>query len=90
MAYNLASLGSDKECIKVYNPAKQELIGTYETYAKAQVATGITDRILKVMAVKKQRRFSPALNMEIAVRVKLMTAEEEKTLRTRNKYDKYE
>ena len=90
MALNLSSFGSENECIKIYNPAKKELIGTYETYAKAQLATGITDRILKTMAIKKQRRFSPRLNMEIAVRVKIMTPEEEKTLKAKSKYNKYE
>lgn len=66
----LNQFGMEDECIKVYDVEKKEVIGTYNTYAKAEVATGLTAKVLRIAATSKTRRFSPRLNKEIAIRVK--------------------
>lgn len=65
----LDKFGADDICIKIYDPSKQEVIGTYDTYTKAERATGITIKVLKIAARTKTRRFSPLLNKEVAIRL---------------------
>lgn len=62
-------LGIEDECIKIYNPAKQELIGVYNSYVEASKRTGISQRVLRMAVRNKTRRFSPLLKIEIAARV---------------------
>lgn len=69
MNMRVAQLGSENECIKIYDPSKQELIATYDTYNKAERATGITIKVLKIAARTKTRRFSPVLQKEVAIRL---------------------
>lgn len=61
--------GFESECIKIYNPENQELLGTYDTYTKAERATGITSKVLRIAAKTKTRRFSPLLNKQVAIRL---------------------
>lgn len=65
----LNQLGMEDECIKVYDVEKKELIGTYDTYVKAEKATGLNVKVLKGAVVAKTRRFSKLLNKEIAIRL---------------------
>ena len=65
----LNQLGMEDECIKVYDVEKKELIGAYDTYVKAEKATGLSVRVLKGAVVAKTRRFSKLLNKEIAIRL---------------------
>lgn len=60
---------TEDQRIKVYNPEKKELIGEYDTYKKAEKATGLSAKILRGAALSKTRRYSPYLKMEIAVRL---------------------
>jgi len=61
--------GMENECIKIYDPSNQELLGTYDTYTKAERATGISVKVLKIAARTKTRRFSSSLNKEVAIRL---------------------
>lgn len=65
----LENYGMTDECIKVYDPEKKELIATYDTYTKAERATGISAKILKVAVKTKTRRYSPTLQKQIAIRL---------------------
>lgn len=69
-------IGVEDECIKIYNPAKQELLKTFDTYGQASKYLGINDRVLRGAARSKKRKYSPFLNMEIAIRVKKKTEED--------------
>jgi hypothetical protein len=55
-------------CIKVYDPTQQKLIAVYENYMRAAQKLGITPKILYHRIIFKKRVFSPAFNLEIAVR----------------------
>jgi hypothetical protein len=61
-------IGSDDECIKIYNPAKQELLKTVDNYNDASKFTGLSAKIIRIAAATKTRRHSPFLNMEVAFR----------------------
>jgi hypothetical protein len=65
----LNTFGLEDECIKVYDVEKKELIESYPTYAKAERATGLSQKILRGAVKNKTRRFSPVLNKEIAIRL---------------------
>jgi len=65
----IGDLMAQDECIKIYDPSKQELIKECNNYVEAEVFTGIPNRKLRDAAVHKTRRFSPFLNKEIAVRI---------------------
>jgi hypothetical protein len=62
-------IAAENEYLKIYDPAKQELIKECDTYVDAERFTGISNRILRGAAIHKTRRFSPFLNKEIAIRV---------------------
>ena len=64
-------IGTEDECIKVYDPAKQELLKVFDTYGEVSRYTGLTQKILRNAAITKTRRFSPYLNKEIALRIGL-------------------
>ena len=64
-------IGTEDECIKVYDPAKQELLKVFDTYGEVSRYTGLTQKILRNAAISKTRRFSPYLNKEIALRIGL-------------------
>lgn len=74
-------IGNEDECIKVYNPAKQELLRTFDTYGQAANYLGISHKILRNAAHSKTRRFSPLLNMEVAIRVRKKTEEDRQIIR---------
>lgn len=57
------------EYLKIYDPAKQELIKECDNYVEAELFTGIANKKLRNAAVSKTRRFSPFLNKEIAIRI---------------------
>jgi hypothetical protein len=57
------------EYLKIYDPNKQELIKECDTYVDAELFTGISNKILRNAARYKTRRFSPFLDIEIAVRI---------------------
>lgn len=59
----------DGLCIKVYDPSKQEVIGTYRTYGEASKKLGLPAKILREASITKTRRYCKRLNMEIAIRV---------------------
>jgi hypothetical protein len=59
---------ADDICIKVYDPAKKELIATYRNYTEAARKLGLTYKIVYVACTNKTRRFSPILNKEVALR----------------------
>lgn len=61
--------GDTDICIKVYDPAKKELIATYKTYTQAARKLGLTYKIVYLACVNKTRRFSPYLNKEVAIRL---------------------
>ena len=61
--------GDNDICIKVYDPAKKELIATYKTYTQAARKLGLTYKIVYIACVNKTRRFSPYLNKEVAIRL---------------------
>ena len=65
----IGNLMAQDEYLKIYDPAKQELIKECNTYVDAEIFTGISNRILRGAAVHKTRRFSPFLNKEIAIRI---------------------
>lgn len=65
----IGDLMAKDECVKIYDPSKQELIKEFDNYVEAEVFTGIPNRKLRDAAVHKTRRFSPFLNKEIAIRV---------------------
>ena len=64
-------IGAEDECIRVYNPLKQEVIRVYNTYSQASRCLGVSEDIIKNAAVTKKRKFSTVLNMEVAIRVAL-------------------
>jgi hypothetical protein len=65
----IGDLCAKDEYIKIYDPAKQELIKECDTYVDAELFTGIANKVLRNAAVHKTRRFSPFLNKEIAIRI---------------------
>jgi hypothetical protein len=65
----IGELMAQDECIRIYDPSKQEIIAEFDTYVDAEKFTGIPNRKLRDAAVHKTRRFSPFLNKEVAVRV---------------------
>jgi hypothetical protein len=64
-------IGTEEECIRIYNPLKQEIIKVFDTYIQASKSLGINIDVIKNAAVTKKRKFSPILNMEVAIRVTL-------------------
>lgn len=60
--------GADDICIKVYDPSKQELIGTYANYTEAARKLGLTYKVVYAACMNKTRRFSPFLKKEVAIR----------------------
>ena len=68
MDFKTKHIGADEECIKIYNPAKQELLKTVENYKEANKFTGLPIGVIRVATTTKTRRFSPYLNMEVAFR----------------------
>ena len=69
--FSTSSIGSQDECIKIYDPEKKELIKTFSRYKDAVRFLGLSDGVIKAAALKKTRRFSPYLNKEVAIRVGL-------------------
>lgn len=69
--FSTSSIGAADECIKVYDPAKKELISTLNTYRDAVRFLGLSDVVIKAAALTKTRRFSPYLNKEVAIRIGL-------------------
>ena len=69
--FSTSSIGSENECIKVYDPEKKELISTLNTYKDAVKLLGLSDGVIKAAALSKTRRFSPNLNKEVAIRIGL-------------------
>ena len=65
----IGDLMAQDEYLKIYDPAKQELIKECPTYVDAEIFTGIPNKKLRDAAVHKTRRFSPFLNKEIAIRI---------------------
>lgn len=59
----------DDICIKIYNPANQEVIATYKSYAEASKKLGLTHKVVRNAAHSKKRQHSPLLNKEVAIRV---------------------
>lgn len=74
-------IGVEDECIKVYNPAKQEILKVFDTYTQAARYLGVSDTVVKSASLTKKRKFSPLLNMEVAIRVTLKTEEDRKLIR---------
>ena len=77
---------ASNECIKVYDPSKQEQIGAFATYGKAEKFLGISSKIIKNAVVSKTRRFSPFLNKEVAIRMGAKTEKDKEMIR---KFDKH-
>lgn len=67
----VSHIGSEDECIKVYDPSKQELLKVCDTYGDASKYTGISSKVLRNAAIAKTRRFSPTLDKEVAIRIAL-------------------
>ena len=65
----IGDIMAQDEYVKIYDPAKQEVIAEFDNYVDAEKFTGISNRILRGAAVHKTRRFSPFLNKEIAIRI---------------------
>jgi hypothetical protein len=59
----------DGTCIKVYDPAKQELIAVYQSYKEAGKYLGLSGKIVHDACVHKSRKFSPFLKKEVAIRI---------------------
>ena len=74
-------IGNEDECIKVYDPSKQELLRTFDNYRQASAYLGISHKVLRNATRSKTRRFSPILNIEVAVRVKKKTEEDRQIIR---------
>lgn len=62
-------IGIENECIKVYDPATQTLLGTYESYKEASKKLDIPIKIIRNAALYKTRRFSKSLNKDVAIRI---------------------
>lgn len=65
----IGDLCAKDEYLKIYDPAKQEVIKECKNYVEAEIFTGISNKRLRNAAVNKTRRFSPFLNKEIAIRI---------------------
>jgi hypothetical protein len=78
-------VGTEDECIRIYNPLKQELIKVFNTYNQASRFLGISDRIIKNATITKKRKFSPFLNMEVAIRTGIKTEADMKMIKQINK-----
>jgi predicted RNA-binding protein YlxR (DUF448 family) len=78
-------IGTEDQCIRVYNPLKQEVIKVYNTYSQASRGLGISEDIIKNAAITKKRKFSRVLNMEVAIRVNTKTEADMKMIKQINK-----
>ena len=78
-------IGTEDECIRIYNPVKQEVIKVFNTYKQASKYLGITDDIIRDATITKKRKFSPILNMEVAIRIKSKTEEDIEMIKQINK-----
>jgi hypothetical protein len=67
--FSTSYIGVDNECIKIYDPTKQELLATFDRYKDASRFLGLSDNIIKGAITSKTRRFSPTLNKEVAIRL---------------------
>jgi len=81
-------IGTEEECIRIYNPLKQEIIRVCDTYTQASRYLGLSDGIIKNAAATKKRKFSPILNMEVAIRVTLKTEADIEMIRKTIKHNK--
>ena len=88
MNAQVSHLGVEDECIKVYNPTKQEVLRVFDTYGQAAKYLGISDNTIKTAALTKKRKFSPNLNMEVAIRVTLKTEADRELIRKTIKHSK--
>jgi predicted RNA-binding protein YlxR (DUF448 family) len=78
-------IGTEDQCIRIYNPLKQEVIKVYNTYSQASRGLGISEDIIKNAAITKKRKFSRVLNMEVAIRVNTKTEADMKMIKQINK-----
>jgi hypothetical protein len=69
--FSSTCIGIEDECIKVYDPTKQELLATFDRYKDASRFLGLSDKIIRGAISSKTRRFSPYLNKEVAIRLGL-------------------
>ena len=69
--FSTSYLGSEDECIKVYDPVKKELLRVFDRYKDASRFLGLTEKVIRGAVSSKTRRFSPYLNKEVAIRVGL-------------------
>lgn len=67
--FSTKSLGSEDECIKIYDPVNRELLRVFDKYKEASRFLGLTEKIIRGAISTKTRRFSPFLNKEVAIRV---------------------
>jgi hypothetical protein len=65
---DLNKLNIDDICIKIYDPSKQQLLGTYNGYKAAAKVLGLSYRTVYTACANKTRRFSPFLKIEVAIR----------------------
>lgn len=65
---DLRAFNNDDIYIKVYDPEKQELIGTYTSYKEAAKVLGMTYKNVYSGCATKKRRYSPYLRKEVAIR----------------------
>lgn len=77
-------LGIEDECIKVYDPANQSLIGTYDCYKDASKALEIPIKIIRNAALYKTRRFSKKLNKDVAIRIANKNKKQDNDKTTKN------
>lgn len=69
MMTNLGTFGYEGLCIKVYDPMKKECIRTYRNMKEAAGKLGIPDKQVRNACNTKTRRYSPVLQMEVALRI---------------------
>jgi len=61
---------NDDIYVAIYDPSKKELIKTFDTLKKASVFLGIGESTVKKACISKKRKYSPKLDMEVAIRLK--------------------
>jgi hypothetical protein len=70
MISGMNQFGFEDVNIAVYDPSKKELIKSFSTIKKAALFVGISESSIKQACTSKKRRYSPKLDMEVAIRYK--------------------
>lgn len=65
----LDTFGYEDLEVRVYNPETKEVVNKFDNFNRAGYILGISPRAVREACINKTRRYSPALKMDVALRL---------------------